>query len=205
MKKKIYKTVFVFVVILILYLFFDYCNVFSCLKINVSNINTSIFEIFINNGIVIVLFRITYILLDKRNIKKEDNKRKTALTMLKSAYAACYDNINYFNKKENRIAVAKKTNFDELICNEKMFSYFQKIPFEHNNEILSFSTEGVIKPKEYETYLKIQKQYKDFITYAISLYDNYSVALLAREPLKSSLLTAINDIVNDPDYKQRGD
>lgn len=201
MKKKVFKTVFTFVAIVILYLFFDYCNAFSCLKINVSNINTSIFEIFINNGIVIALFCITYILLDKRNVEKEHNKRKTALIMLKNTYDACYDNINYFDKKENRIIVAKKTNFDELICNDKMFSYFQNIPFEHNNEILRFSTEGVIKPYEYETYLKIQKQYKDFITYAISLYDNYSVALLAREPLKSSLLAAINNIINNSEYK----
>ena len=72
-----------------------------------------------------------------------------------------------------------------------MFLYFQKQPFEYQDAILNFSLEGIISPQEYEMYLSIQSQYKNYISMAISLYDGYEVARLERNPLNDKLAIAL--------------
>lgn len=191
MRKVVIASLFVVVSVFCI----DYFNIFTTLGIKINSLNAVFWGIFLNNGVVIALFYITYLHFDKRNIEKENNKRKTALIMLKNTYNFCNENIRLFNDKEYRANVAKKCDFDELICTEPFFLIYRNQPFENHDAILNFSKEGVITPHEYETYLDIESKYKNYINYAISLYDNYSAVILIRDPLKSNLNTALKYII----------
>lgn len=190
--KSILKLIIILsIVLIIVFLLLDYFNILGIVGIEVERFNTDYLSLFIGNLIVISLFVATYFIVDSHGLKKEKNKYGTALIMLKNTYLNCQKNIAFFDKKENRERIAKKCDFDKPINEEPMFLYFQNQPFEYQDAILNFSLEGIISPDEYEMYLKIQSQYKNYISMAISLYDSYEVARLERNPLNDKLAIAL--------------
>lgn len=186
-KRIIRKIVIISVVIIVFVFVIDYFNICGMVGIKTSKLNVDYLSIIVGNVIVVSLFVATYYIVDSHGLKKEKNKRNTALIMLKNTYIACQKIIDFFDNKENRTKVADKSDFEKMIREEPIFLYYQNRPFNHDESVLNFSVEGIITPEEYDTYLKIQSQYKDFVSYAIAFYDNYYMANLKRTPLIISL------------------
>lgn len=173
----------------------DYFNVLGMIGIDTSRLNIDFISLVIGNVIVVSLFITTYHIVDSRGLKKEKNKRYTALMVLKNTYIACQDIINFFDNAENRTKIAKKCDFNVIVREEPIYIYYRNLPFSYEEVILNFSMEGIITPKEYDMYLTIQKQYKEYINFAISLYDNYSAVQLQREQLKDNLEEASQNLL----------
>ena len=96
MKYKIFKrdsipiiVIFFFVLITILCFILDYFDLPTKIGINVNLINMDFWGIFIGNGIVVVLFIITFMLFDKRNLDKEKLANYTGAVLLQNTYKQC--------------------------------------------------------------------------------------------------------------------
>ena len=79
--KNIKKYIMIFVIILLVTMslfLMDYLNVFYKIGISISNVNMEFWNIFINAFVVVILYIITYLVIDKKQIKQLDNKRNIA-------------------------------------------------------------------------------------------------------------------------------
>ena len=75
--------------------------------------NFEIASLIITNTIVIILFITTYLLIDSRNLIKEENKQCTAQILLTQSFAECYNSINVFTPEVIEKYVVPKCNFNQ--------------------------------------------------------------------------------------------
>lgn len=72
-------------VVFVLFIFFDYFNIASSLGLQVKNININLFSAVLNAFVVIVLYIVTFIVVDKRQIKKDQNSELIAKILMQSS------------------------------------------------------------------------------------------------------------------------
>lgn len=83
MKKKAYQVIFLIGVIpLMMFILLDYLDIPSVIGLHVITLNYDLFGAVLNAFVVIVLYIITFILLNKRQIKKDENAKKTSNILL---------------------------------------------------------------------------------------------------------------------------
>lgn len=162
--KKEFKIVFI---IYGVYLIFDYCNLPSIL-FNMSNINAN----FHTNAITVLLFLITYFLINKRDVDTKGNQRKTAISMLIYTYDACKEYPSLFESDEKflRLTVSK-CDFNKPMTENKVAVYLQNYPFDYHNMICEFAKNGIISNKEFSNYLEVRKCYQNCISMKITFFD----------------------------------
>ncbi len=163
-KIKVIAVIAAFLILSAIIAVVDYNNCFSGLGHNITNYNFDVLSIVIGNGVVVVLFVITFILLDRRNIQKEENKRKVALIMLKSIYTHCSEMIEKFDDHKFWVDVVSPSTFEKAEAREAKKNHFSRLPFFENNEsILSFSQDGILHGDEIDRYIQVKKLYTEYI------------------------------------------
>lgn len=163
-KIKVIAVIAAFLILSTIIAVIDYNNCFSDLGHDITNYNFDVLSIVIGNGVVVVLFVITFILLDRRNIQKEENKRRVALIMLKSIYTHCSETIDKFSDHQFVVDVTSSRFLEKSDDIEAKKQHFVRLPFSENNEsILSFSQDGILHGDEIDTYIQIKKQYTEYI------------------------------------------
>ena len=98
MKKKVYTIAcMVGIVPLLTLIAIDYLNVPSLIGLQTSNINIELFGAVLNAVVVVTLFVITFTVIDKRQLKKDDNARQTANILVLSSYKQCKETLGLLN------------------------------------------------------------------------------------------------------------
>ncbi len=155
------------VLFLVVYGAFDLADVPTKLGIDMGNINTDILAIVVNVVVVIALYAITYLTIDRRQMEKEDNSKKTGKILLKDAYTTCLGNLQVIEKEGVLKACAAMPNPDGPNPAHPTEEMLKNSPFESNNMILQLASEGNILPEDLETYLTIQVEFKTIILLCI--------------------------------------
>lgn len=123
MRKKEYVILSILFVFLTIFLMtIDYCGVLGLCYIEVEKFNMDFWSLFINSTIVICLYVITYVLIDKNRIKQEDNKKNVAKLLLQKTYGECLVDIKTMGSKEYRTSLASKINFDKSIGDNPVYN-----------------------------------------------------------------------------------
>ena len=87
MKKLSVKAIiFISALLFIVYLAFDFFNLPTLMGIDTTTVNWDLFLGLLNFWIVVLLYLITYKKIDKRNLKREDNKEEIANLLIASCY-----------------------------------------------------------------------------------------------------------------------
>ena len=149
-----------------IYLIVDYFNVPSKF-FNIKNINTS----FNNNAITMLIFMMTYLLINKKNIEKNNqdmqqrnNPREIALATLVDMCKECKDIINIIRTFDDELFAAVNNN-------EVILKYYTDYPFKYSDIIYNFAKNGIITKDEYNQFMVIQRSYKGYVTTKIVNYD----------------------------------
>lgn len=169
--KSMVKVVLIMLVINCVYFVADYFNVVSLLNIDVQKINWDISSIVISNCVVIGLYLITYIFLDKRHIEKEDNQRAVADMILLTTYESTLEIVELFENQEALESAAKKCDFEKLEFQDLVLQQYLNLPFQHNETIGEFAKNGIITAKEYKDYLSIKENYQKHIRIKLTFFD----------------------------------
>lgn len=160
--------VFFFVVYLIL----DIINIPTKLGVNIANINMDLFSAYLDAVIVIVLYLITYYLIDKRQIDRDNNTRELAKVMMLNTYMECLDDLEIVN---DRASVAEyiipKIDGDKVPGDNPVIFNLQNIPFSTKADVLDIAKNGHLSRKTIKDYLEIQKEYQYVINVKIIFYD----------------------------------
>lgn len=195
MRKKKYTIMFIFFMLLTIFLLaIDYYGVLSLCYIEVERFNIDFWSLFINSTIVICLYVITYVLIDKNRIKQEDNKKNVAKLLLQKTYGECLDDIKRIESKDYRTAMASKINFDNSIGDEPVYQKLMESPFDNHEMILSFAKEGVIKAETLEKYLNVKSEFRVFIIASMTFYDRYEIAIKLKGELDGIIEDALREL-----------
>ena len=147
------------VVVFALYIVFDYFNTASFLGFHVKNINISLFSAIFNAFVVIALYIVTFIVVDKRQIKKDQNAELTAKILMQSSYKKCIDLLKIVSDQEKlEKNIVPKIDFNQIGLNE-VEERIQNNPFTEYSFIVEFSISGNVEHEDLNTYVKIMEMY----------------------------------------------
>lgn len=195
--KRISAAVIIWLIVNLIYLTTDYLNLFSVIGINTEQINFDFASIVISNGVVILLYIITYLALDSRDIKKKKNQRATAELLLLSTYKETLETVKLFQKDEAAKAAQRHCQPNKLNFQDPVMQQYINLPFTYNDMICEFAKEGVIADNEFNDYIKIRKLYKSHINIRVGFADLKG----AEKHKRDELLKVLNENINK--YKKR--
>lgn len=164
--KKNFKEVKSFIIdcllIIILLIIFDYFNLFTLLGFDVLDLNFEFWSIFFNIFVAIFIFRVTYILVDKRQNDIIKNKRNLLITLIGNTYSNCLFWIDILSDdKLNNILFKIKMNKNNK---NKVYENILDNVFENHDIIIEFLKDGLINENIIESYIKIKRDFNYYVT-----------------------------------------
>ena len=187
MKNRIPWVVIACVLLSTAYLLLDIFNIPSRMGIDIPSLNWDGAALVIGNIIVIGLFLVTYFLLDKRSVEKENNQREVAELVLKLTYDRCEETIKLFDNPKTTELAAKKCNRDALEFQDSVLQAYLNLPFEHTDMINDFVKSGVIAADEYNNYLTVRELYQSHIRVKLIFDDHHEFHQYKREDLDKAI------------------
>ena len=169
----------------------DYFNIFSNIGANAANINFDLISLVVGNSIVIVLFLITYLIVDAKTIQKDKNQLMTAYITLIGIYERCTDMVELFSNNDLRERAVKRCDGDKYINEDKAHSHFLNYPFENESKIYDFAGAGILSKEIFTEFVKIKQLYQKYINVSIVFYDNYSMFKSVENEISTKLATAL--------------
>lgn len=166
----------------------DYTNLPTYMGFNMSNMNWD----FLNIATVIVLFVITYQLLDKKEMKREKNKQDISLLMLQNCYNECMDYVKFLSpERVEKFIVPKVFGKDGEGGDENIIRNLQNAPFENESSFMDLVKDGQINKKQMEQYLQVKTKYRQYVNMRITFYDMSD----AYVPLQTELHSLLNEVI----------
>ena len=198
MSKDILRIISKFVVIpVILIMLVDYFNIPTLLGVNTRAINYSVFGTVFNASVVIALYIITYLHIDRRQIKKDHNAKMVACVLLKSSYKKCIDNIELLGKQEVlEELIIPKVDFNITDNDDPVSSNLKDYPFSEYQSILDLSINGILSGADIQKYTEIMDKYRNYVSFRITFYDIEKSTNPMHEELKNSINEKRNELVN---------
>ena len=194
--KKSYKII-VLLIICIIIIILDYENVPTLLGLNISNINWN----FWNTISVIIIFIVTYILLNTREIEiqereiiREKNKQDISLLILINCYEECKKYINMISEEIVNKYIIPKIDFNA----EKsiIITNIQNAPFDNDNLVIDLGRDGQLSKDQVSNYFVIKDKFKQYINFRIIFYDRPNEYNYLKEELLGLLNTEISRLSN---------
>ncbi len=189
MEKATKKYILIVVILVLVYFIVDYLNIPTLLNIHIDNINDSLLNIFINSIVVIILYLITYLTIDKRAIEKSKNKKDIYKQILINMYTECIETINLLYDKSILNKVVNQVDGNAPIIENKIVNNLINLPFESKETILDFAKNGEVDVNTLQRFLKIQSDYRKYINMLIICFDKQNYI----ESLKLDLLKKLNN------------
>ena len=188
MDKNTKKYILIFIIFTLVYLIIDYLNLPTLLNIYIDNINSNLLDVFINSIIVIVLYLITYLTIDKRSIEKSKNKKDIYKQILINMYSECIQTLNLIHDENILNKIIKQVDGNAPIIENKIVNNLMNLPFENKDTILDFAKSGEIDVNTFQRFLNIQSDYRKYINMLIICFDRQEYI----ETLKVELLKKLN-------------
>lgn len=150
----------------------DYFNLPSILGFKMSNVNYTLIDTVLNVSVVISLYIITFFLIDKRQIRKDDNAKGTADILMLSAYNQCKELSKIVDTQSwLERYIVPKIDFNKTDLDNRVILNLQNNPFAEHSHILLLAENGAISRGDLMKYFEIMELYKSFISLRITFYD----------------------------------
>ena len=188
MDKNTKKYILIFIIFTLVYLIIDYLNLRTLLNIYSGNMNSNLLDIFINSIIVIILYLITYLTIDKRTIEKSKNKKDVYKQILINMYSECIQTLNLIHHENILNKIINQVDGNAPIIENKIVNNLMNLPFENKDTILDFAKSGEIDVNTFQRFLNIQSDYRKYINMLIICFDRQEYI----ETLKVELLKKLN-------------
>lgn len=162
LKRKVICICIISSVVCLLYIIFDYLNLPSRIGVLVSNLNMDLLSIIVGNVIVLAIAVTTFVLIDARNIEKDNMAKYAAASLLLETYIQIKSAliiIKLFISSEDEKEDPQNERFEQIqidYLNTKALKYDEAI-FENLNN-------GNIELQYYEEYIKIKTLFCTMLT-----------------------------------------
>lgn len=173
----------------------DYFNLPSILGFKMSNVNYTLIDTILNVSVVISLYIITFFLIDKRQIRKDDNAKGTADILMLSAYNQCKELSKIVDTQSwLESYIAPKIDFNKTSLDNRVIFYLQNNPFAEHSHILLLAENGAISRGDLMKYLEIMELYKSFISLRITFYDINDATTDKQKEFRSKIINDKNEL-----------
>ena len=184
-------------IICIIIIILDYENVPTLLGLNISNINWN----FWNTISVIIIFIVTYILLNTREIEiqereiiREKNKQDISLLILINCYEECKKYINMISDEIVNKYIIPKIDFNAK--KSIIITNIQNAPIDNDNVVIDLLKDGQLSKEQVSNYFVIKDKFKQYINFRIIFYDCPNEYNYLKEELLGLLNTEISRLSN---------
>ena len=184
------------VILLISYLIIDYFNIPMALGIDISRINIDLLGNVINVVIAIFVFVSGYCLIDRWNVKKVNNQKAIAESVLHSIYKNCLLYVEYLDQPQIVKTLIEQTDFDKRyheLNDPSPHMRYAQIPFISESSLLSYFQDGILDKESFDTYQSIKQAFTDYVFARVIFFDapekyetmHSKVVQLLKEQLRS--------------------
>lgn len=162
------KLIIIFLFIVVIVLIVDYSNILYPIS---KKMNYDFLNIIINAFTMILVFLLTYIMIDKKisdNAKIIDNnKRNTLLALLNQVTRECMITFDFINDKKNlETFIYLKNNY-----NNSIEEILKNKPFETEQYIISLFNDGISKFNNLEKYMYLKEKFQHYILLKFTFYN----------------------------------
>lgn len=176
------------IVILIVFIF-DVINISDVINIPFFNINFDLWNILI----IVILYMLTYEIIDKRDNKRKENQEELARILLEETYKECKKYKNLIDSEMFKRICPKRFSGDQTMENNAAYQDLRKAPFEHDSIIFSLGEEGIISASEMINYINVKNKYSIYFSNVVCFPDVDDIT----NPLKYDLEVAISTAVRE--------
>ena len=176
----------------------DYFNLPSTfLGLKVSNMNWDFYMGILNVFSVVILYVITYISLDEREIKRDRNKNEIATLLIRKSYEQCsfyINNILTEDMIDNHIL--PKIDFNST--DSPIMMNLKNAPFENEAHLMDLVKDGQITKKKLEDYFNVKDKFSSYVFMRIAFFDapeKYSDLKIELLDLIKVEIEKINDLL----------
>ncbi|MDG6155641.1 hypothetical protein NF716_04635 [Lactococcus formosensis] len=182
----------------IAFIILDYNNFPSYLGMKVVNINWDFLAIVISNCIVVLLYLITYFVLDRRSIIREKNKNEVAYLLIKKSYEEVRKQADFMTIEIVKKYVVPKIDFKST--DNTLVNNMCNAPFEDENLIFELVKDGQISKELLNGYISVKKSYSIYINSIITFFDAEEIYIPMKEEFYKTLDREVNNIENNFKY-----
>lgn len=170
---KVIVTIIIFLAVSFIILFLDFSNILYFIS---KNFNYDFLSIFIPNIVLIFIFLITYFLIDKRNMEKEEkisnNQQNVLNIMLQKTYFTIKEYLRLVINNSEMIEkyIIPKINPNEL-DGKRIIDTQKNSPFSYDDQIMKMVYDGLVEKDILNNYIEIKNLFKSYVDMRITFYD----------------------------------
>jgi hypothetical protein len=162
------------VILLISYLIIDYFNIPTALGMDISRINVDLLGNVINAVIAIFVFVSGYCLIDRWNVKRVNNQKAIAESILHSIYKNCLLYVECLDQPQIVKALIEQTDFNKrynILDDPSPDMRYAQIPFTSESSLLSYFQNGILDKESFDTYQSIKQAFTNYVFVRVTFFD----------------------------------
>lgn len=152
MKRNLCRNRNIVIIVLLLVFILDVINISDIINIPFNNINLDLWNILI----FVILYILTYEIIDKRDNRRKKNQEEIARILLEETYNECDKYKNIIDNEILKKVCPKRFPGDQTVENNVAFHEMRKAPFEHDSIIFTLGEEGIISASEILNYINVK-------------------------------------------------
>lgn len=162
------------VILLISYLIIDYFSIPTALGMDISRINVDLLGNVINAVIAIFVFVSGYCLIDRWNVKRVNNQKAIAESILHSIYKNCLLYVECLDQPQIVKALIEQTDFNKrynILDDPSPDMRYAQIPFTSESSLLSYFQNGILDKESFDTYQSIKQAFTNYVFVRVTFFD----------------------------------
>ena len=173
----------------------DYFNLPSILGLKMRNVNYTLLDTVLNVAAMVSLYIITFFLIDKRQIRKDDNAKGTADILILSTYNQCKELSKIVDTQSwLESYIVPKVDSNKTGLDNRVILNLQNNPFAEHSHILLLAENGAISRGDLMKYFEIMELYKSFISLRITFYDMNDATTDKQKKFRSKIINDKNKL-----------
>lgn len=188
MKRNLPRNRNIVIIVLLIVFILDVINISDIINIPFNNINLDLWNILI----IVILYILTYEIIDKRDNRRKKNQEEIARILLEETYKECDKYKNIIDNEIFKKVCPKRFPGDKTMENNAAYHDMRKAPFEHDSIIFSLGEEGIISASDILNYIKVKNKYSIYFSNVVCFPDIDEIT----NPLKHDLEIEINKAVS---------
>lgn len=148
----------------------DYFNLLSKIGLRIDYLNAAAQGIIASAFIPILLFLLTFMIIERWNVRRRQNQLAIAVQFLNDIYDECKDCIDLIHYQPFMDTLASEYEKKKEHTDKKLFRHLAESPFEKEDIIIRFCSDGVLTAEQVSTYFMIKTAYKAHVGDCIVYY-----------------------------------
>ena len=170
-KSKIKKSIFrsgpiiaavISIIMLVSVLAADYFNLPTKLGIDTSSLNPDVWSIVLGIIATLLIFLLTYSLIEKHQVRQNENRLETAKVLLNATYCECIASLDMLKKNGDALILVRQYKAANNEGNR--YTRFEDEPFENYQAVLQICSEGGLSKELLKEYLLIKQLFQGYVS-----------------------------------------